>query len=367
MFRRVAIISWLLCQFIHGFSQVEEEVDYAQELLALEQELDSLSIFNLIDSILLLESPVKSEMNLRFGVTTSVTSAGRDYNIDQTGYSTGLSYFHKSGVYGDLSGYWNSNVNPTYNPTILSAGYLGSFSNKWSYSLDYEHWFYNPKDSSDNPLTNSFGTSASYDFGLGYASVDYSYLFGKETASRIIGNLTGTINLGKWWMFNNVTIFPSASIMAGNGDITTLTITTQQISNQDRLTIERINTIANLTEEEKEKLRRFIRDSFFRGDVSGDRALFLLSLIETAENLTPEELAELNAIAENGIEQQEFVDGNEFGILNYSFTLPISLSSDRISLILSYTYSIPVKLPGEFFDVDPLGYFAASLSFRLAK
>ena len=95
-------------------------------------------------------------------------------------------------------------------------------------------------------MTNSFGTSISYDFNKGYVGLDYSFLFGKETAHRFIGNLTGTINLGKWSVFKSITLFPTASIMAGNGDITTLLITTEQVDDQFRLTVERFNKLSEL-------------------------------------------------------------------------------------------------------------------------
>lgn len=341
------------------------ELSYQEQLLALEMELDSLSIFNLLDSALLLGIAQKSELNVRYGFTSSVTSAGRDYNIQQTGHSWGAAYFHKSGIYTDLSGYWNSDLVPSHNPTIFSLGYLHSSSKQWSYSLDYEHWFYNPKDSSDNALTNSLGTSVSYDFKKGYASLDYSYLFGKESSSRFIGSLAGTLNLGKWWAFNSVSIFPTFSLMAGNGNITTLRITTQQISDEAKLQINRIDRLADLTQKERDYLIFLTNRSYRNGNITLRRRNSILNLISIANTATEEELEELNRIAQNGVEEQEFLDGEEFGILNYSFTLPISLTAKRVSILLSYTYSIPVKLPGEFFEADPVGYFGASVLYRI--
>ena len=362
MFRRVTIL-WLLCQ--SGLSMAQDsELSYAEQLLALEQEMDSLSIFNLLDSVLLQNDVQNSILNLRFGMTSSVTSAGRDYNINQTGYSAGLSYFHKSGAYLDLSGYWNTNVTPSYNPTILSGGYLGSLSSKWNYSLDYEHWFFNPRDSSENDLTNSFGTSLSYDFNKGYISLDYSYLFGNKTSHRFIGSLTGTIKLGKWGKFKDVNLFPTASIMAGNGNVTTLRITTEQVTDEFRTTVEGFNKLSELTDAQREQLRRFIINNEKIPRQRKNRLLTVIALYEEIDP-TPEELAELNLIVENGVEQEEFVDSEEFGILNYSFSIPLSLSSNRISILLSYTYSVPIQLSSEIFKVEPLGYFGASISYRI--
>ncbi|MEQ9403694.1 MAG: hypothetical protein RIM99_08930 [Cyclobacteriaceae bacterium] len=348
-----------------SFTQSTDELSYAEQLEALELELDSLSIFNLLDSVLLLGSSPKSELNIRYGFTSSVTSGGRDYNINQTGYSGGLSYFHKSGTYVDVSGYWNSNVNPGYNPTILSTGYLGSFSKKWNFSFDYEHWFYNPQDSSENELTNSLGTSLSYDFKIGYASIDYSYLFGKKTSNRLIGSLAGTINLGKWWMFKSVSVFPTFNIMAGNGNVTTLRITNQQISEENQLRIGRIDSLSMLTDNQRAYLAFLVNKAYENGDISLRRRNMILNDLRLASSLSQEELDGLVQIAENGIDNEEFTDGSAFGILNYSFTIPLSLSTNRISILLSYTYSIPVKLPGEFFEVDPIGYFGASILYRI--
>lgn len=342
----------------------ESNLSYAEQLLALEQEMDSLSIFNFLDSVLLQSNSRPNQLSLRFGMTSSVTSAGRDYDINQKGYSAGISMFHKSGTYLDLSGYWNSDVSPTYNPTILSGGYLGTLSTKWSYSLDYEHWFFNPKDSSENSLTNSFGTSVSYDFKRGYFGLDYSFLFGKEISHRFIGSLTGTIDLGKWGMFKSINIFPTASIMAGNGNVTTLRITSEQVSGEFRFTVERFNQLSELTDTERENLKRFIITNDQIPRARKNRLLSLITLFEEIDP-TPEELAQLNQIVENGIESEQFVDGEEFGVLNYSFSIPISLATNRFSILLSYTYSIPVQLSSEIFKVEPLGYFGASISYRI--
>jgi hypothetical protein len=364
MFRNLVIV-WLICQSTICFAQNSEEKSYADQLLALEQELDSLSIFNILDSVLLQTDFQTNQLNIRFGMTSSVTSAGRDYNINQTGYSSGISFFHKSGLYSDLSGYWNSDVTPTYNPTILSGGYLGAFSPKWSYSLDYEHWFFNPKDSSDNALTNSLGASLSYDFKKGYIGIDYSYLFGKETSQRIITNFTGTINLGKWGKFKNITLFPTVSMMAGHGNVTTLRITSEQLSRREIFYINKLDSLSQLSDQQLEQLLRSVGMAYRNGNITETRRDELINIILTASVITDEELAELNDLATNGVQQEEFVDGEEFGILNYSFSIPLSFSSDRISILVNYTYSIPVKLSSEFFDVEPVGYFGASISYRI--
>ncbi len=363
MFRTVTTSVLLIIAF-SSFSQ--DTLSYAEQLRAIEEEMDSLSIFNLIDSLFTLDIEPSSELNIRAGFTTNVTSAGRDYDLNQTGFSPGLSYYHKSGLYGDIAGYWNSGVEPNYNPTVLSGGYLGTFRNpKWSYSVDAEKWFYNPRDSSDNPLTYSAGGSLSYDFKYGFASVDYSFLFGEETANRIITNLSGSINLGKWWIFKSITLYPTVNMMAGNSDITQLRISNRQISdvNADRIT--RITTFANLTDEQRRYMALIIFRAYDKGVITEQTRNQLLIDLRNSSDLSEQDRDTLKQIADHGYEVTEYVGGNAFGILNYSFTLPLALSTNRFYFLLSYTYSIPMKLPGEFIDVEPIGYFGASISYRI--
>ena len=192
MFRAFILLILLVCS-LKSSSQLTDTLSYAEQLAALEAEMDSLSIFNLIESVMALEVQSSSELNLHAGFTSSVTSAGRDYDINQQGVAPGVSYYHKSGIYADLSGYWNSDFEPNYNPTVFSLGYLTTLNEKWSYSLDYERWIFNPKDTSDNPLQNSIGASLNYEFVVDIG-LDYSILFGNETAHRLIGTLGKSID-----------------------------------------------------------------------------------------------------------------------------------------------------------------------------
>jgi hypothetical protein len=359
-------VTILVLFFLAFSSKSQDTLSYAEQLKAIELEMDSLSIFNLIDSLFTLDIDPKSELNIRAGFTTNVTSAGRDYDLSQSGVSPGISYYHKSGFYSDLAGYWNSGVEPNYNPTVLSMGYLGSFKNpKWNYSIDAERWFYNPRDSSDNPLTYSAGGSLSYDFKWGFASIDYSFLFGEETANRIIPNITGSINLGKWWIFKSIKLYPSVSMMIGDSDITQLRISNRQISDQNANRILRLTTFANLSKEQKRYVGTLIFRAYNNGSINEETRNQLLLDLRNSANLSTDDQSALRQIVNEGYEVTEYVDDQEFGILNYAFTLPLSLSTEHLYFLLSYTYSIPIQLPGEFIDVNPIGYFGASISYRI--
>jgi len=358
------VISVMLLSTFVALGQDKNE--YAAQLKAIEEEMDSLSIFTLIDSLFSLDLSIHSELNVRVGYTTNVTSAGRNYNISQSAFSPGIAYYHKSGTYFDLTGYWNSGVEPNYNPTILSMGYLGEFQNtKWNYSLDAERWFYNPKDSSENSLFYSIGGSLSYDFKWGFATADYSFLFGNETAHRVITNLSGTISLGKWWVFKNISLYPSASMMVGNNNITQLRITTHTIRQQYAERLTSLESFKRLTPEQQKFIFTLTIRSYRNGIITEEQRNSLLIDLHNRNTLSPTSRQALFEIASQSYQIETLEESSRFGILNYAFTLPLSLSTDRLYIMLSYTYSIPVQLPGEFIQVDPIGYFGASITYRI--
>lgn len=364
--KNASITLILCCCCYASHSQEKDTLSYAAQLALLESEMDSLSIFHLIDSLFFLDATPESELTLRFNASSSVTSAGRDYNFDQKGLSPGISYYHKSGFYGDLSGYWSSTLAPAYNPTIVGMGYLGTLSQQLSYSLDYERSFFNPKDTSANPLTNALGASINYDFKVGYLSVDYSYLFGTSSAHRIIGSLTGTLPLGKWWKFNSISLYPSASILYGNGEVTTLRITSRSFGEALTERIANIRTFENLSSRQRLSLRRIIVASYQSGTITEAAGRSLISKTVTNQPLTDGDLATLNVIAKEGRSDLNYELESKFGLLNYAFTLPLSLTTKRLSLILSYTYSVPVTLPGEaLLALGPIGYFSFSAAYRI--
>ena len=54
-----------------------------------------------------------------------------------------------------------------------------------------------------------------------------------------------------------------------------------------------------------------------------------------------------------------------FGLMSVNFSLPVSFTIKNLSIMLSYSYSIPIALPGEEFELDPIGYFGTTLSYRI--
>lgn len=332
-----------------------DTLSFEEQFALLEAEMDSLSIFYMIDSVLTAADKKSSELNLRLSYNSNVLNAGRNYGLDQHGIAPGVSFYHRTGWYADYSGYWSNQMDPRFNLSVLSGGYLGTIGDHWSVSATYERWHYHGS-KSENSFANSLGGSLTYNTRIGYASVDYGYLFGGASgAHRIIGSLTGTISLGKWWIFQSMTLLPSASVYFGNQEVLirfegelleelrsneylqqnlSADELRQYLTDEDRRQIQSISQNSNLTSEQK---RRGIMLVFLSNpDVQG----YIYSLLDRNEN--------------------------QYGIMNYSFSLPLLLSTPKWNFFLSYTYSIPVQLPGEAVKLDPVGYLGASVSYRIS-
>lgn len=341
-----------------SITRAQNSLSIEEQLARLEQEMDSLSIFFLLDSIL--NEPLErySELNPRISYNSNVLSLGRNYGLDQHGISPGVSFYHKSGIYADYTGFWSNNLDPRYSLSVASIGYLGSFNMNWSYSTSYERWVYHNGGAEDtvNPLKNSLGGSLSYNTAIGYASIDYSYLFGTNGgAHRLIGSLTGTINLGSWWLFDRITILPSYSTYFGNQEIIVrfdgdlleeLRLNEYLRQNFDTKTLESLLSEAELQQIEMIRQRS-------NGSPSGFQRLRILDIYLS----NPDVLNYLYDLLDEEI--------NQYGFMNHSFSLPIMMTIRNFSFMVNYTYSIPVKLQGEEIKPNPVGYFGASISYRI--
>lgn len=345
-----------------SFAQTENDtIDYAAELAKLEAELDSFGIFSLIDSVLFADFKPPSEFNIRFGYNSNVVSAGRNYGINQHGLSPGISFYHKNGWFADVAGFWNSEFDPKYNLTMLSAGYMGIINKHFSYTLDAEKWFYHYEVTSDfNSIPdNSIGGSFSYSNKFIYSNLDYSYLFGDGDAHRIIGNINGNIKFNGFWGIKKITIFPGLSAVYGNdqvviqfnGDILDELLTNeylrQNLSSED---FQAFLTSIELTQEQEFRLRRINNNNRLSPTQKRNRTTLIYLQNEEVLNYLYDQLDEVRV---------------SYGIMNYSFSLPISLSFGKFSTLLSYTYSVPMKLPGETLELEPIGFFGITFSYRI--
>ncbi|MFY0626677.1 MAG: hypothetical protein JXR07_10290 [Reichenbachiella sp.] len=300
-------------------------------------ESDSLSLMALIDNLVNME-PDYSELQLRIGYSSRVTSAGRDFGIDQQGITPGISYYHKSGFFTDISGFWNSEFDPKYNLSVLTLGYLGRIKKKTTYSISYDHSFYSDKDSTQT-LTNSFSGALTHYFKYFYSGVDYSYSFGTETASRLIWNVTGNIKTKGFGPFTRISFLPSVAILFGNENITTQYINPTNV----------------------ERFENMSRRQLYQFSQSNNIPLRTLDRTQQAlinGNITDEELAQLSTY---------FTTTNNyetFELLNYYFTLPIVFNTKKLSIYISYNYNIPRNLSDDV-TYEPNGYFGFAIAYNI--
>ncbi|MFT5954299.1 MAG: hypothetical protein ACI8QD_001143 [Cyclobacteriaceae bacterium] len=338
-----------------------QTIDYAAELAKLEAELDSISIFNLFDSVINLSTRPKTELVFRASYSSSTIYVGRDYGVSQFGFSPGIIMYHKSGIYGDITGFFNSESAPNYNLTMISAGYLGSFAKRFTYGVSAERWLYPSGENAQNDrLTSNLGSFASVSFGPIRIGVDYSYLFGgNQTTNRLIPMISGQFTTKKNWVFDRISCLPSVSLTYGNDDIVIY-------HNLDIVEAYRQNELFNaefsraefneylaslpLTGSERQLRDRILNNPMISEREKRKRLSLLYLAREDVQNRLLTQLSEVE---------------NQYGIMSYNFTIPIYLKINNWDTMFSYTYSIPQTLPGEILELDPVGFFSASISYRL--
>jgi hypothetical protein len=300
--------------------------DYAalDSLLLAELENDSSSLLSILEDILD-ESYIKSQLSIRFGYTSNITNAGRNFGIQQYGLNSGIAFYHKSGLFADVSGYYNSDQDPKFNTAITSIGYMGVFGPRWNYYLSYDHFFYGkPKDIDyviNYPLTNSLNASTNFLINGFNVGVDYSFLFGDEAAHRGRLNLSYYLTFNKVGFIDRINFSPNLSMLVGNANVTSIVFNQEMARENSKLLIQKIGW----------RQFKYLLDN--------DRAFLKLLLSEEETS-------------------------NAFGIMNYSIFIPISFSIKKTTLLLNYSLNFPVALPGETnFDTTPNSYFSATVLF----
>lgn len=303
--------------------------DYAalDSLLLAELENDSSSLLSILEDILD-ESYIKSQLSIRMGYTSNITNAGRNFGIQQYGLNSGVAFYHKSGLFADVSGYYNSDQDPKFNTAITSVGYMGVFGPRWNYYLSYDHFFYGkPKDIDyviKYPLSNSLNASTNFLINGFNVGVDYSFLFGDETAHRGRLNLSYYLSFKKVGFIDRINFSPNLSMLVGNANVTSIVFNQEMARENSKLLIQQIGWRQ------------------FRYLYNNDRAFLKLLLSEEESN-------------------------NSFGIMNYSIFIPISFSIEKTTLLLNYSLNFPIALPGETnFDTTPNSYFSATVLFTFS-
>lgn len=290
------------------YSQHESRNNTAKDSLAANENFlltleDSLSIFNLIDSFIRLpDLSMRSQITIRMGYNSNVASSERTLGISQFGLSPGVSYYHKSGAYTDVSGYWSNEFDPSYYLTIVSAGYLGSLSKRWSVLGEYSRYFYSDTGPDITvPFKNSLGVSNFYDLKPFIFRLDYTFFFGDKSVQRILPGVMLNFEKRNWKKINKILFYPSFNVLFGTEKVTEF--------------VPLFSTVA-------QSLIR-IRDG--------------LPLFEEREQ-------------------------TRFGVMNYSLSAPLSLSVKNWNFLLAYTYNFPKALQGEDLGLSNSGFISLSLT-----
>jgi hypothetical protein len=277
---------------------------YIAELDSMLAEGDTLQLFSLIDSIINLPEPsYKSQLIIRLGYNSNVVAASRTLGFNQFGVAPGVAYYHKSGLYADLTSYWSQEYDPNFYLTVGSAGYMNSPTKWWSFMSEYNRYMYS-EESEYIAYKNSVGIANFFDVKHFTFRLDYQFYFGDKQAHRINPGIMYTLekrNLGK---INRISFYPTVSVLMGSEQIT-----------------------------EYKPYAQTLIGAFYR--------------------------------LRNGLPLYYEDIRTEFGILNYSFMAPISISIKNWFFVFSYTYNIPKALPGETITLENSGYLSASVSRRI--
>lgn len=266
---------------------------------------DSLSIFYLIDSLIALEESSGSQLAVRMAYNSNVLSAGRTLGIDQFGLSPGVSFYHTSGLFADVSSYWSKDFNPKYYLTTLSLGYMHTFSSKFSVMGSYDRFIYNLEDDY-TPFTNGLTVSPYLDLKPFLIQVDYSYYFGDGYANRLMPSVAVNLTRRKLFGIDKISFMPAFYLLFGDQTFTNIIIPSTRA----------------------EWIRAYIR-------------------------------------MQQGLPWYQTETYREFGIMNYSISVPLNIQHKNFSFLVSYVYSIPKSLPSETLTLPETGFLAASVTYYI--
>ncbi len=345
--------------FIAQLSNAQEQKNSKYDRLdSLYQELDllfaesdsSLYVLNLVDSLLAAEKIRFHAAMFRVAYLSQVTSAGRSQDVNQFGLSSGLSYFHPSGIYADVNGFYNSSYDPGYFLTALSTGFFDTFYQHWNFNISHDFYFYN-----DTLSSQPFNYAANISNYLSYqyfdAGIDYAYLYGNQAAHR----LSISANFKKRWSFNgllkSITVMPGSTVQWGNASII-------YYKQSDNPAID-LRQIINQQEYPNLMLRQYLYLTKLLQEERYDASYLYLR----RNGYTNEQISSvLNSFLDNNLREDHV-----FGLMNYALQMPVSLNFKHFSVMLNYTHNFPIALPNETIQYEKNGFLSASISYIFFK
>lgn len=321
------------------------------ELELLFGEQDSLSsLFELADSILLAEKIKFHALMARFSYLGQVSSAGRVQDIEQFGLSSGLSYFHPTGIYLDANGFYNSGYEPAYFLTSLSVGYFQTFYKYWNVSASHDFFIYNDT-LSTQPFNKSLNINNFLSFKNMEAGIDYSLLYGDDSAHRLSVNA----NYKMKWSFdswiNSITVMPGVGLQWGNSDVIYWRQSDSPV----------LDLFEIIQQPQYPALTR--AQYLYLASLLAEERYLAAGVLLRRNNFTQQEIEEIVM----DYDESQIQSTNVFGLMNYSINLPLSLNFGKLSMMLNYTHNFPVALPNESYEYDDNGFLSASIIYFLIK
>ena len=213
-----------------GQEKQEFTAEEQAELDALDEYLsgvDSTSILSLLDSLIQLEKELnRSQIALKIGYNNESLADNRESLGNESGMYTGISYYHKSGIFIDATSFLNSQFEPSYYLTNTSLGYLGTFGQHWTYMASYEHYFFNASAENETiefPFTDGLNASLYFISQYFETGFDYSFILGDTPNSHKINyNLIGNFNINDLGVIDRISFRPTVSFLFGNQIITSI-------------------------------------------------------------------------------------------------------------------------------------------------
>ena len=226
--------------------------------------------------------------------------------IENFGIAPGISYYHKSGLYADISGYWSKDFDPSYYLTIGSIGYIHSFSKTFSIMAGYDHYFYNVGDGDGYvPYKNTLSVTPILELKPLLFTLNYSFYFGDAHVNRIMPGMSVILEKRNLGVIDRIALSPSFFMLLGDEKLTELELEFPKT---------RAEWLAN-------KLQY---GTFYR-------------LVETTTTV--------------------------FGVMNYSFGVPLTVTARNWTFSFTYMYNIPKALPGEPLTISESSYLSGSLTY----
>lgn len=317
-----------------------------EELLAELLSQDTTSLLDLLDSLMALRAGY-SMLSVSTGYISQITNAGRDFGIEQYGLHLSAAYYHRSGLYGDITGYWNSDLEPNYNPTVINLGYMRSLGRRWMLNAGYEYFWYNQGGTQNvdepapaYPLRHSFNLSGYYDLKWLSTGPDYSFLLGDETAHRLRWSVMSNINIRTKGFIDRINIMPGAGILLGNANVYSLNATYAYT---------------------KAEIFRFVHRQMV-----GEYGIGVIRWLRQNDRPRYQQLfEETYQKYQSDFEVYELETDNVFGLMNCSLFLPVQFYAGNFGFSIQYQFNIPVALPGEDIELDPNSFFGFGFFYRL--